>query len=61
MADGDVDVVGLVIDLGEREQRGDRPALDELEPLPVQTPLDVLGVAEVALDPPAQRHQAQDL
>ena len=54
MTDGDVDVVLSVAGRGDGEQRGDRPALDDLEPIVDQAPFDVLGVAEVRFDPPAQ-------
>ena len=53
MADGDVDVVLPVAGRGDGKQRGDRPALDDLEVVD-QAPFDVLGTAEVRLDPPAQ-------
>ena len=43
------------------EQRGDRPALDDLEPIVEQAPFDVLGVAEVRFDPPAQLRELHDL
>jgi len=46
-------VVGSVGGLGDREQRRDRPALDNLEAVIGQAPLDVLGAAEVCFDPPA--------
>ena len=61
MADGDVDVVALIAGRGDGEQRGDRPALDDLELVVGQAPLDVLGVAEVRLDPPAQLSEPHDL
>jgi hypothetical protein len=35
VTDREVDVVGSVVDLGDGEQRGDRPALDDLEALVV--------------------------
>ena len=43
------------------EQRGDRPALDDVEVLADQAPFDVLGAAEVRFDPPAELHQPHDL
>ncbi len=43
------------------EQRGDRPALDDLEVIVDQTPFDVLGAAEVRFDPPAQLRKPHDL
>ena len=46
---------------GDGEQRGDRPALDDLELVVDQAPLDVLRAAEVRLDPPAQLHEPHDL
>ena len=61
MTDGDVDVVLSVVGCGDGEQRGDRPALDELEPVVVQAPFDVLGLAEMRFDPPAQLRQPHDL
>ena len=61
MTDGDVDVVLLVAGRGDGEQRGDRPALDDLEPIVDQAPFDVLGVAEVRFDPPAQLREPHDL
>ena len=42
MADRDVDVVVPVADVGDREQRGDRPALDDVEVIVDQAPFDVL-------------------
>jgi hypothetical protein len=45
MTDGDVDVVLSVAGRGDGEQRGDRPALDELEAIVDQAPFDVLGTA----------------
>ena len=61
MTDGDVDVVALIAGRGDGEQRGDRPALDNLEPIVDQAPFDVLGVAEVRFDPPAQLSEPHDL
>ena len=61
MTDGDVDVVLPVAGLGDREQRGDRPALDDPEVVVDQAPFDVLGAAEVRLDPPAQLREPHDL
>ena len=61
VTDGDVDVVLPVAGRRDREQRGDRPALDDLEAVVDQAPLDVLGTAEVRLDPPAELHQPHDL
>ena len=43
------------------EQRGDRPALDDVEVLADQAPFDVLRAAEVRFDPPAELHQPHDL
>ena len=54
-------MVGSVADLRDREQGGDRPALDDLEAVVDQAPLDVLGAAEVRLDPPAQLREPHDL
>ena len=50
-----------VAGLGDGEQRGDRPALDDLEAIVDQAPLDVLRAAEVRFDPPAQLHEPHDL
>ena len=61
MTDRDVDVVLPVIGLGDGEQRGDRPALDDLEAVVDQAPLDVLGAAEVRFDPPAELRESHDL
>ena len=61
MTDGDVDVVLSVADRRDGEQRGDRPALDDLEAVVDQAPLDVLGAAEVRFDPPAQLREPHDL
>jgi hypothetical protein len=51
----------LIAGGGDGEQRGDRPALDDLEPIVDQAPFDVLGVAEVRFDPPAQLREPHDL
>ncbi len=61
MTDGDVDVVLPVAGRGDREQRRDRPALDDLEAIVNQAPFDVLGRAEVRFDPPAQLRETQHL
>ena len=61
MTDGDVDVVLPVAGLRDGEQRGDRPALDDLEVVVDQAPFDVLGAAEVRFDPPAQLREPHDL
>ena len=61
MTDGDVDVVLLVAGRGDGEQRGDRPALHDLEAVVDQAPLDVLRAAEVRFDPPAQLRESHDL
>ena len=61
MTDGDVDVVLPVAGRGDGEQRGDRPALDDLETVVDQAPFDVLGAAEVRFDPPAELRQSHDL
>ncbi len=61
MTDGDVDVVLSVAGRGDGEQRGDRPALDDLEVVVDQAPFDVLGAAEVRFDPPAQLREPHDL
>ena len=54
-------MVTLVARRGDGEQRGDRPALDNLEPAVGQAPFDVLGAAEVRFDPPAQLREPHDL
>ncbi len=54
-------MVLLVAGLGDGEQGGDRPALDDVEVVAHQAPFDVLGPAEVRLDVPAQPYQPQDL
>ena len=61
MTDRDVDVVLAVAGRGDGEQRGDRPALDDLEVVVDQAPFDVLGAAEVRLDAPAQLGESHDL
>ena len=61
MTDGDVDVIVSVVDRRDGEQRGDRPALDDLEVIVDQAPFDVLGAAEVRLDPPAQLREPHSL
>src|SRR5215471_6461284 len=61
MTDGDVNVVSLIAGRGDGEQRGDRAALDDLEPVVDQAPFDVLGVAEVRFDPPPQLSEPHDL
>ena len=61
MTDGDVDVVLCVAGRGDGEQRGDRPALDDLEAIVDQAPFDVLRAAEVRFDPPAQLREPHDL
>ena len=43
------------------EQRGDRPALDDLDVVVGQAPFDVLRVAEVGFDPPAQLFEPHGL
>ena len=61
MTDGHVHVVLLVAGRRDGEQRGDRPALDDLEAVIDQTPFDVLGAAEVRFDPPSQLREPHDL
>ena len=61
MTDGDEDVVPSVVRHGNGEQRGDRPALDDLELVIDQTPLDVLRASEVCFDAPAQLREPHDL
>ena len=57
----DVDVGLLVVPRGDGEQRGDRPALDDLEAVVDQAPFDVLRPAEVRFDLPSQLHELHDL
>jgi hypothetical protein len=61
MTDGEVDVVLCVFGLGDGEQRGDRPALDDVEGIAHQAPFDVLGATEVRFDLPAQPREPHDL
>ena len=61
VTDGDVDVVLSVAGHRDREQRRDRPALDDLETIVGQAPFDVLGASEVRFDPPAQLREPHDL
>ena len=61
MPHGHVDVVPPIAGHGDGEQRGDRPALDDLELIVGQAPLDVLRLTEVRLDPPAELREPNDL
>jgi len=61
VADGHVDVVLAVVARWDGEHRGDRPALDDLEVVAHDAPLDVLRATEVPLDPAAQLRQPYDL
>ncbi len=61
VTDRHVDVVVPVVALRDGEHRGDRPALDELEVVGDQAPLDVLRAAEVRFDPAAQLRESHDL
>ena len=61
MTDGHVHMVLLVAGRRDGEQRGDRPALDDLEAVIDQAPFDVLGEAEVRFDPPSQLRESHDL
>ena len=61
VTDGEVDVVLLVAGHGDREQRRDRPALDDLEVVVGQAPFDVLRTAEMRFDPPAELLEPHDL
>jgi hypothetical protein len=61
MTDGDVDVVLPVTGRRDGEQRGDRPALDDLEAIVHQAPFDVLRAAEMRFDAPAQLRELNDL
>ena len=51
----------LVADIRNGEQGGDRPTLNDLEPIIVQAPFDVLGVAEVRFDHPPQLRKSRHL
>ena len=57
VADGHVHVGAVVGRGGDREQRGDRTALHDVEGAVDQAPLDVLRSPEVRLDPPTQSRQ----
>ena len=61
MTDGDVDVIPLVLLRGNREQRGDRATLDDVRAVVIEAPLNVLGLAEVGLDPSAEPLQIDHL
>ena len=61
MTDGDVHVVLAVPGFRNGEQRRDRPALDDLEAVVDEAPLDVLRAAEVRFDPPAQLRKPHHL
>ena len=61
MADGEVHVGLIVAGRGDGEQRGDRSALDDVEVVIDQAPLDVLGKAEALLDLPPQLREPHDL
>jgi len=54
-------VVRVVVDRRDGEERGDRPALDDVEVVIDQAPFDVLGPAEVRFDPPAELHEPHGL
>ena len=54
-------MVPVVVLHGDREKRGDRPALHDVKALVVQAPLNVLRLAEVGLDPPTEPRQFDDL
>ena len=61
MTDRDVDVIPIVLLRGHGEQRGDRTALHDVHTVVVQAPLNVLGPAEVGLDPPTEPLEIDDL
>src|SRR4029450_5698846 len=61
VTDGDIDVVLAVVDRRDGEQRGDRPALDDLELLVGRAPFDVLGAPKRRCDPPAELREPYDL
>ncbi len=54
---GDVHVALRAFGDGDREEGGDRPALDEPELAVSQAPFDILRPAEVRLDTPTERRQ----
>ena len=61
MTGREVDVGLSVFGRRDGEQCGDRPALDDVELVVAETPLDILWAAEVRFDPAAQLHQPHDL
>ena len=61
MADRYVDVVFLIVRLGDGEQSSDWPALDNIKCILSQTPFDVLGVAEMFFDLSAYAPKLQNL
>ena len=50
-----------VVRHGNGEQRGDGPALDDVEVAIGQAPLDVLRASEVRFDPPAELRERENL
>lgn len=60
MTDGDVDVILLVAGLRDGEQCRDRSALNDVEAVVDQAPLDVLRAAEVRFDPPPKPHEPHE-
>src|SRR6202451_4520591 len=61
MTDGEIDAVLPVAGLGDGEQRGDRPTLDDLEAIIDPAPFDVLRTAEGRFDPPAEPREPHNL
>ena len=61
VADGYIDVIFLVVCFRDGVERRDRPALDNIKCIINQTPLDVLGAAEVFFDRSAQALKLQNL
>ena len=61
MADRDVNTILLISGLGDRVQRGDRTALNDIEAVLSHAPFDILRTAEVRLDPPSQGREPHDL
>jgi hypothetical protein len=58
MTDRDIDVVLSIADGWRRKQRGDGPALDNLELVVDKAPLDVLGAAKVSFDATTELHES---
>ncbi len=54
-------MVVVVVGHGDREQRRDRSALDDLEAAVGEAPLDVLGAPEMRFDEAAEPRERDDL